>query len=112
MVYRKISTDMKKQALQMLDEGWDVGEIVDALSVSKDSILRWQDKYDTYGCVNPSPVLQGRRRLLNAAAIEDLHELIRESPSLFLDEVAEWLALYHDQPISTTAHTITSGTLA
>jgi transposase len=103
MVYRKISTDMKKRALQMLDEGWDVGEIVDALSVSKDSILRWQDKYDTYSCVNPSPVLQGRRRRLNAAAIEDLHELIQESPSLFLDEVAEWLALYHDQPISTTA---------
>ena len=103
MVYRKISADMKRWALQMLDKGWDVDEIVDALSLSKDSILWWQDKYDTYGCVNPSPVLQGRWWLLNAAAIEDLHKLIWESPSLFLDEVTEWLALYHDQPISTTA---------
>jgi hypothetical protein len=33
----------------------------------------------------------------------DLHDLIRESPTLFLDEIGEWLAIYHDQPISTTA---------
>jgi len=32
-----------------------------------------------------------------------LRELIRETPSLFLDEIGEWLALYHDVPISTTA---------
>ena len=81
MVYHKISADMKKWALQMLVEGWDANEVVEAWSVSKDSIWRWQDKYDTYGCVNPSPVLQGRRRLLNAATVEDLHELFQESPS-------------------------------
>jgi hypothetical protein len=40
MVYRKISADMKKRALQMLDEGWDVDEIVDALHVSSESIGR------------------------------------------------------------------------
>jgi transposase len=103
MVYRKISADMKKRALQMLDEGWDVDEIVDALHVSSESIGRWQDNYDTHGRVDPHSVLQGHRRLLNATAIEDLHDLIQESPSLFLDEIADWLALYHDQPISTTA---------
>jgi transposase len=94
---------MKKRALQMLDEGWEVEEIVNALGVSSDSIERWQDNYITHGRVDPPWVLQGRRRLLNAAAIEDLHDLIQESPSLFLDEIADWLALYHDQPISTTA---------
>jgi hypothetical protein len=41
--------------------------------------------------------------LLNAAGIEDLCELIHEAPSLFLDEIAEWLAIYHEQPISSTA---------
>ena len=41
--------------------------------------------------------------ILNAQAIDDLHELIQGTPSLFLDEIGEWLALYHDQPISTTA---------
>src|SRR5258705_13658037 len=39
---------------------------------------------------------------LNAAAMEDIRELIHEAPSLFLDEIAEWLAIYHEQPISTT----------
>ena len=34
---------------------------------------------------------------------EDLRQLIDETPSLFLDEISEWLAIYHDQPISTTA---------
>src|SRR5882724_7802036 len=53
--------------------------------------------------VDPHSALHGRRRLLNATAIEELHDLIQESPSLFLDEIADWLALYHDQPISTTA---------
>ena len=29
--------------------------------------------------------------------------LYKKAPSLYLDEIKEWLALYHDQPISTTA---------
>ena len=33
----------------------------------------------------------------------ELDDLIWETPSLFLDEISEWLAIYHDQPISTTA---------
>jgi hypothetical protein len=76
MVYHHISPDMKKWALQLLDEGWDVGQIINALLVSSDSIQRWQDNYETYGCVNPSSVLQGCHRLLNTAAIIDLHKLI------------------------------------
>src|ERR1700683_5584574 len=32
----------------------------------------------------------------------ELDDLIWETPSLFLDEISEWLAIYHDQPISTT----------
>jgi transposase len=29
--------------------------------------------------------------------------MLIESPSLLLDKIGEWLAIYHDQPISTTA---------
>jgi transposase len=45
---------------------------------------------------------------LNAAAIEDISKLICETPSLFLEEIVEWLAVYHDQPIHTSAlhHTL------
>jgi hypothetical protein len=34
---------------------------------------------------------------------EDLPALIQETPFLFLDEIREWLAIYLNQPISTTA---------
>jgi hypothetical protein len=34
---------------------------------------------------------------------EELRQLITKNPSLLLDQIGEWLALYHDQPISTTA---------
>ncbi|KIM83078.1 hypothetical protein PILCRDRAFT_69963, partial [Piloderma croceum F 1598] len=33
----------------------------------------------------------------------DIDGLIREFLSLFLDKITEWLAVYHDQLISTTA---------
>jgi hypothetical protein len=48
-------------------------------------------------------VLRGRPRILSIDVIEDIQALIRETPSLYLDEILEWLALYHDQPISLTA---------
>jgi len=41
MVFRHISPDMKQQALKLLQDGWDMEEIVDALGVSSKSIGRW-----------------------------------------------------------------------
>jgi transposase len=46
---------------------------------------------------------RGHRRLLSSDIAEELHEMLIESPSLLLDEIGEWLAIYPDQPISTTA---------
>ena len=103
MVYHKISPDMKQRALQLIDEGWEMQDVADILGVASKSIRRWANNYDTHGRVDPPSVLRGRPRLLNSEAISDLQELIRETPTLFLDEIGEWLALYHDQPISTTA---------
>jgi transposase len=103
MVYRKISPDMKQRALQLIDEGWEIDVVADVLGVASKSIGRWTNNYDIHGRVDPPSVLRGRRRILNAEAISGLLQLIRESPILFLAEIREWLALYHDQPISTTA---------
>ena len=103
MVYHKISPDMKQRALQLIDQRWEMQDVADILGVASKSIRRWADNYDTYGRVDPPSVLRGCPRLLNSEAISDLQELIRETPTLFLDEIGEWLALYHDQPISTTA---------
>ena len=103
MVFRHISPDMKLRALALLQSGWEMADIVEALGVSKRSIARWDDNFDEYGRTNPRSVLQGRPRILNATVMAEIYDLIQETPSLFLDEIGEWLAIYHDQPISTTA---------
>ncbi|KIK01385.1 hypothetical protein K443DRAFT_678383 [Laccaria amethystina LaAM-08-1] len=103
MDFRKISADMKEHALHLLTEGWELPEIADVLGVSLISINRWVDNDDRHGTVIPPSYHQGRHRLLNTEAISDLKELIDESPEFYLDEIGEWLALYHDIPMSTTA---------
>ncbi|KAF8834930.1 hypothetical protein BDN67DRAFT_913939, partial [Paxillus ammoniavirescens] len=34
--------------------------------------------------------------LINATVLVELRDLIHETPSLFLDEIGDWLAIYHD----------------
>jgi len=104
MVYQRISADRKQQALYLfLEEGWEIDHIAEALGVSSRSIERWEKNYEIHGCVNPPTPLRGRPRLLTHRITEELHDLITENPSLLLDEIGEWLAIYHDQPISTAA---------
>jgi transposase len=103
MVYQKINPDRKQQALYLfLEEGWDIEQVAAALGVSQKSIWCWEENYDIHGCVNPPTPLRGRPRLLTDRMTEELRVLITENPSLLLDEIGEWLVLYHDQPILTT----------
>ena len=104
MVYRTISPDLKQTALYLLlEEGWEIDQITTALGVHSKSIERWEHNYENHGSVNPPTPLRGRCRLLSSHIAEELHKLLIESLSLMLDEIGEWLAVYHDQPISTTA---------
>ena len=85
---------MKERALYLLlDAGW---EIAAALGVSR-SIGRWEL------CFTWLKSIKGRPKLLTGVMIDDIQQILREDPTLLLDEIGEWLALYHDQPISTTA---------
>jgi transposase len=102
MVYRQISADMKRRTLQLLDSSWKLQDIADVLGVSPRSVDRWHNNYHTQGRVDPLSFLQGRRRILSADVVEELCDLIQESPGLYLDEIGLWLALYHDVQISTT----------
>jgi len=52
--------------------------------------------YETHGRVDPPSALRGRRRILSGEVIGELRELLQESPELYLDEIGEWLALYHE----------------
>jgi len=104
MVYRTISPDLKQRALYLLlEEGWDIDRIATALGVHSNSIKRWEQNYETYGTVSPPTPLRGQQQLLSNGVAEELREILTESPALLLDEIGEWLANYHDQPISTTA---------
>jgi len=104
MVYQRISADRKQQALYLfLEEGWEIERVAAALGVSEKSIDCWKENYDIHGYVNPPTPLRGRRRLLTDRMTEELRVLITENLSLLLDEIGEWLAIYHDQPISTIA---------
>jgi len=77
MVYRSISADMKRRALQQLEDGWQPQEIADVLGVSPKSIDRWHDNHETLGHhVGPLSFLWGRRRILSADVVEDLRDLI------------------------------------
>ncbi|TRM55321.1 Homeodomain-like protein, partial [Schizophyllum amplum] len=100
MVYRHIDPGIKQRALEMLDEGHDIDVIAAALAVHKDSISRWYNNYDKHGTVTPPITTTGRPRLLGPEVLHELSELVRQDPGLYLDEIMEWLALEHDQPIS------------
>ena len=77
MVYGYISPDIKQRALKLLQEGWDVKEVVEALNVSMKSMARWSGNY---GHVVKQSSLRGRRYALNAAALADVTDLICDSP--------------------------------
>lgn len=94
---------MKQRAVQLISEGWSLEQVIEAIGVSRRSIDRWVDNYETFGSVKPPAVISGRPRVLKPDAIEGLTDLLAESPGLYLDEIAEYLALYHDEPLSITA---------
>ena len=104
MVYQKISNNRKERALYLLlEQGWDIDWITDALGMLSKSIECWEENYEVHGCVSPPKLIMRCPRLLSANMIDDIQQLLQEDPSLLLDKIVEWLALYHNQPISTTA---------
>src|ERR1700674_4501343 len=103
MPFRKIDTGVKERALQLIAEGWSLEHVIEAIGVSRQSIDRWASNYDTFGSIKPPAVITGRPRILNPTAIEGLYDLLVDSPGLYLDEMAEYLTLYHDLSISITA---------
>ena len=66
-----------------------MSEITDVLGASTKSIPRWHNNYNLHGRVDLPSALRGRRRILPGGVIEELRELIQESPELYLDEIYE-----------------------
>ena len=85
-----------------LEAEWEIEKIAEALGMPARSIGRLEENYTLHGCVKPLKSIKGCPRLLTGDMIDDIQLLLCEDPTL-LDEIKEWLALYHDQPISTAA---------
>lgn len=103
MPNRRISLDLKERAIVLREDGWSYEEVVAALGVSESSIRRWEVLKDETGSLETFKRLRGRTSLLTPAVDDELRTLIKETPSLYLDELALWLALQHDIRISPTA---------
>jgi transposase len=101
MVNRRISTDLKECALRLWENGWEELEIIQGLCVSRSSIYRWRRLFNELGSVNrpPSP-LRGRARIICRAVLTAVHDIYKNEPDLYLDELVFWLAIHHDITIS------------
>ncbi|KAJ6467608.1 hypothetical protein DFH09DRAFT_859043, partial [Mycena vulgaris] len=104
MVYRKISRDLKDAALRLWDLGWEEGDIMQALVVSRSSLYRWKKIFEELGTSErpPSP-LRGRPRILTYAILSACHEIYQKEPDVYLEELRWYLAIHHDIIISTSA---------
>lgn len=103
MVGRHIDPQIRTQAVQAILEGCAPEYVAHLLAVSEKSIGRWMDKFEQYGDANPLIFWPGRPRILPPEIIGEITDRIAQYPDEYLDEMQEWLALYHDVEISKSA---------
>ncbi|KAJ6521636.1 hypothetical protein DFH09DRAFT_868797, partial [Mycena vulgaris] len=104
MVNRRISSDLKERALELWQAGWETSDICHAFKVSPRSLYRWRGIFEEFGTVTrpPSP-LHSRDRLVTLAALTAAEGVYLKDPSIMLDEMMWFLAIYHDIAISQSA---------
>ncbi|KAI0370436.1 hypothetical protein BV20DRAFT_944306 [Pilatotrama ljubarskyi] len=98
----KISRDLKERCVVLVGAGWKVADVAYALGVSRQSVARWvsREPQGERHFLSSLTTLQGRPRVLSSAILEDLQDLLRAAPSIYLDEIASWLAVNYDLPLS------------
>lgn len=100
MPNRKIGEDIRDRALYLLSAGQDTRDITAALGVSKRTIHRWEDLYNCHGYIPRSTYLCGRPRKLSPLLMEELRLLIKDRPTLYLNEIVEWFATRRNFSVS------------
>ncbi|KAJ7230650.1 hypothetical protein GGX14DRAFT_344704 [Mycena pura] len=109
MVYKSHSIEVKMLALAAIDDGLDVATVERLFQVSRRSLERWdQQVRERLTLARKKSYLIGRPQTIPPDLLEVLRQLLDESPSLFLDEIAEYFAVVHAEsfPISTICDTI------
>ena len=76
IVCQKISNDRKESALYLLlEQGWEIERIADALGISAKSIGQREENYATHGCVKPCKPIKGCPKLLIADMIDNTSQM-------------------------------------
>ncbi|VDC04301.1 unnamed protein product [Peniophora sp. CBMAI 1063] len=98
MVYRSHSREIKALVLWHCEQGhMSDEEICDIFEVSVSSMNRWRNNVDDYGdVIRPRNPLQGRPPALSVPQVGDLLWTIDSDPTMFLDEIRDWLIITHD----------------
>ncbi len=101
---RHIPTQIKDIALELWTLGWEPSDICHIFHVSPSSLYRWRNLFETFGTPanRPAP-FRGRPRIVNLAALDAIHVLLKSHPDTYLDELQWYLAIHHDLPISIAA---------
>ena len=97
MCFRHISSDIKERALWLRDLGYIPDDVCELLGFSRRSLNRWTANQHIHGNVIPPPnPSRGRPRILSTGVMDDLFTLLVEDPTLYLDEIQEWLVIAHN----------------
>lgn len=104
MVFRKISKDIKDQAIDLLSQGLIPDDICYLLGISPKSLSRWAHNQESHGStVPPFSYLTGRPRILNGEEVLSIQEQLKGAPEMYLDEIQDWTALTIQASISKSA---------
>ena len=104
MVFRKISKDVRDQAVNLWYQGLIPRDICDLLGISSRSLSRWRRNQETHGfTLPPLTYMAGRPRILNGEQVLSICEQLDKAPEMYLDEIQDWIALTMETSISRSA---------
>jgi transposase len=97
MAFRSISQDLKERAIWMWQHGYITRRVARLLGVSTRSVQRWAHNDRVHGSVIlPYLHTRGRPPLLTGMQVDEMVDLVKEAPFLYLQEIADWLAIAHN----------------
>ena len=104
MVFRKISKDIKDQAIDLYYQGFIPDDICDLLGISLSSLSKWRRNHETHGSTVPPPThMVDRPRILDGEQVLSICEQINRAPEMYPDEIQDWVALQMQTSISKSA---------
>lgn len=100
MVYLSHSSEVKFLALRALADGKTMDAVCYDYNVSERSIKRWKHQLEEEKSFIGTRKAAGRPRAIPNFLLIEIQRLLDESPSLYLDEIADYLAVMHEHQVN------------